>query len=97
MAATVRASQAGLEKIDQTRRAKGWAKTEQAWYQLATTSEATLKRFWAGKPVQQEAFAAICEAAGIADWQAIADFSIPIDPALDTPTPNIYHDSNWVG
>jgi hypothetical protein len=47
MAATIRASTAGLDKVDQARRKKNWKKTEKAWADLALTSIATLRRFWA--------------------------------------------------
>ncbi|WP_026736044.1 hypothetical protein [Fischerella sp. PCC 9605] len=75
MAASIRASEQGLQIVDQARRKKGWTKTEEAWYGLALTSKATLKRFWLREPIQQEIFMAICKAVGIDDWEAIADFS----------------------
>lgn len=74
MAATVRASNEGLDQVDKARCKKGWAKTEQVWADLATTSKATLRRFWGGLKIQTSAFQAICEAAGIEDWESIADF-----------------------
>jgi AAA ATPase domain len=76
MADTLRANAAGLRLIDQARKRKGWTKTVTlAWWQAAMTSRATLKRFWAQKPVQKETFISICEAVGLIDWQAIADLS----------------------
>jgi ABC-type dipeptide/oligopeptide/nickel transport system ATPase subunit len=78
MADTLRASAAGLMLIDQARKRKGWTKTVTlAWWQTAMTSRATLKRFWQQKPVQKETFISICEAVGLTDWQAVADFSEP--------------------
>ncbi|MEB3360151.1 MAG: pentapeptide repeat-containing protein, partial [Synechococcales bacterium] len=74
MAATVKASAAGLDRIDKARRKKGWTKTEKAWAGLACTSEATLKRFWAGVAIRSETFRDICGAVGIDDWESIVDF-----------------------
>ncbi|MEM9092630.1 MAG: pentapeptide repeat-containing protein [Cyanobacteria bacterium P01_F01_bin.53] len=79
MAATVRASNQGLELVDKARNRKGWNKTEQAWADIATTSKATLRRFWGGINIQTEAFRAICEAVGIEDWESIADFEAKDD------------------
>ncbi|GAB4375593.1 MAG: hypothetical protein Kow00121_21530 [Elainellaceae cyanobacterium] len=99
MAATVKASKTGLLTVEQARRKKGWTKTQPAWYDLATTTESTLKRFWRGIAIQQDTFAAICEAVGIEDWQTIADFS----PTSDSDTavdvgfiPSTYNQSTWV-
>ncbi|NEP59019.1 MAG: pentapeptide repeat-containing protein, partial [Symploca sp. SIO2G7] len=73
MAATLRASNKGLELVDKARIKKGWNKTEQAWADLATTSKATLRRFWGGVKIQTEAFQEICKAVGIEDWESISD------------------------
>ena len=74
MAATVRASNKGLDLVDKARCKKGWAKTEKAWADLATTSKATLRRFWGGINIQTKAFQDICKAVGLEDWESIADF-----------------------
>jgi uncharacterized protein YjbI with pentapeptide repeats len=74
MAATLRASTKGLAEVDQARRKKGWSKLEKAWVDLAPTSEATLRRFWAGLAIQTETFQKICELVGILDWESIANF-----------------------
>ena len=74
MAATVRASDEGLEIVDKARIKKGWAKTEKAWAGLACTSPATLRRFWNGIRIQSTAFQLICEAVGVSDWENVADF-----------------------
>jgi hypothetical protein len=73
MAATLKASVEGLERVDKARRKKGWAKTEPAWADQAHTSGATLKRFWAGIAIQSEAFRDICGAVGIDDWESLID------------------------
>ncbi|WP_416669401.1 tetratricopeptide repeat protein [Egbenema bharatensis] len=100
MAATVKASQTGLVTIDQARRKKDWAKAEPAWYGLATTTKSTLKRFWRGMAIQQDTFAAICEAVGIEDWQSIADFSSTTaesDTQIEAGfLPSTYAQSTWV-
>ncbi|HEY9816929.1 MAG TPA: pentapeptide repeat-containing protein, partial [Candidatus Obscuribacterales bacterium] len=60
--------------MDKARCKKGWAKAEQAWADLAHTSPATLKRFWAGIAIASSSFRAICKAVGIEDWEAIVEF-----------------------
>ena len=98
MAATVRASQIGLQAIDIARKKKSWKKTEQAWCDLAMTSAATLKRCWRGEAIQQEAFAGICQAVGIQDWQSIADFSpSPPNRTLSSTAPiGLYNSQTWI-
>ena len=81
MAATVRASDSGLEIIDKARRKKSWGKYEKVWADLARTSPATLKRFWQGLRIQTAAFQSICEIVGISDWESVAEFG---DSNLDS-------------
>jgi len=95
MATTIRATQAGLAHVDQIRRSKGWAKTEKAWCDLAYTSASTLKRFWAGQPIQQEAFINICKEVGIEDWQRLIDAN-PIQSNISYINFSVY-DEEWVG
>ncbi|MEO0988489.1 MAG: pentapeptide repeat-containing protein [Cyanobacteria bacterium J06639_14] len=83
MAATVRASTTGLQRVDKARRKKGWTKAEQAWADLALTSPATLKRFWAGVSIGSEAFREICKAVKINDWEAIIDFEADAKPSSE--------------
>jgi tetratricopeptide (TPR) repeat protein len=73
MAATLRASKEGLAIIDRERKKKGWKATAVSWYQAANTSEATLKRFRRGLPIQQNIFVDICKAVGIEKWEEIVD------------------------
>ena len=73
MAATVKASQDGLNRVDKARQKKGWAKTTKKWADLAYTSPATLKRFWAGIAIRTESFKDICLAVGIDDWESLID------------------------
>ncbi|MEA5464862.1 pentapeptide repeat-containing protein [Leptothoe sp. PORK10 BA2] len=61
--------------VDKARCKKGWAKTEKAWADLATTSKATLRRFWGSLKIQTEVFQAICNAVGLEDWESIAQFA----------------------
>ena len=101
MAAKIRASDAGLQRVDNARRRKGWNKQEEAWHKLALTSLATLKRFWGGKPIEADAFKSICEAVGIEDWEAIADLSASTT-AGSTEFRNtlpfcVYDSHTWVG
>jgi hypothetical protein len=74
MAGSLRASARGLENVDKARKRKGWTKTMTvSWWQAALTTQATLKRFWQKKPIQQETFINICEAVGIGNWKEIVD------------------------
>jgi len=83
------ASTDGLTIVDRARKRRGWTKTSTAcWWEDAHTSRATLRRFWRGERIQQDAFISICEAVGISDWQAIAEppGSLIADlPELDSP------------
>jgi hypothetical protein len=88
MPATIQASEIGLEEVDRARRRKGWAKYESAWWQLANTSESTLKRFWSRKSIQQETFVAICRAVECDNWEAIAELSVSTTPSETFPTPH---------
>ncbi|NJR52039.1 MAG: LuxR family transcriptional regulator, partial [Leptolyngbyaceae cyanobacterium CSU_1_3] len=69
---TIRASEQGLIQIDRARRRKGWLKQSEVWCRMAQTSRATLKRFWRSDAIEQGTFIAICQAVGLADWEAIA-------------------------
>jgi hypothetical protein len=86
---TVKASVQGLAIVDRARLRKGWTKTRTPiWWELAHTSQATLRRFWRGKAIQTETFASICQAVGISDWQTIIDQSpeIEADAAVSEST-----------
>lgn len=72
----LRASPQGLEIVDKARNKKGWTKTVTvAWWQNALTSQATLRRFWRGIPIEKESFINICKAVGITNWEDIVDCS----------------------
>lgn len=75
MAPSVRASKEGLAQIDRIRVVKGWNKCDQAWIDLATTSEATLKRFWQRESINVDTFKAICVTVGFENWELIIDQS----------------------
>jgi len=94
MAASLRASQEGLEIVDMARIKKGWKKTEDAWWQLATTSKATLKRFWRGIAIQRDAFIALCKTVGV-NWEKIVDNSPP--PPEGSRAEFFAYDGAWVG
>ena len=72
MSNSIKASQLGIQRIDQARRRKGWNKTSEVWCNQSFTSKATLKRFWAGQAIRKDTFIAICKAVGL-DWQEVAD------------------------
>ncbi len=73
MAISLRASKQGLEIVEAKRKNKGWGATAVAWYSAANTSEATLKRFRRGIPIDRDVFIAICKAVGIDNWEEIID------------------------
>ncbi|MGK7940797.1 MAG: tetratricopeptide repeat protein [Crocosphaera sp.] len=93
----IKASQEGLEKIEQARINKGWKKQDLVWYQLAGTSLSVLKRFLRGTEVRQDNFISLCKEVGIEDWKSIADLT-PSSSHLNTPpSPNLYNPHTWVG
>ena len=78
MAVTLRASDNGLKTVDKLRTKKGWSRREKAWYELAYTSESTLRRFWKKQPISHENFVKICTVIE-ANWEDIVDEShIPV-------------------
>ncbi|MCT7952198.1 NB-ARC domain-containing protein [Ancylothrix sp. C2] len=73
MAGLLRASEEGLKIVNLARRNPGWNKADELWCQAALTSKATLKRFWAKKPIRRETFIDICKAVGINNWEDIIE------------------------
>jgi DNA polymerase III delta prime subunit len=73
MAGLLRASEEGLTIINLMRRNLRWNKTEVTWCLSALTSQATLKRFWARRPIRRETFIDICKAVGINNWEDIIE------------------------
>ncbi len=70
---SVKASTAGLKRVDLARRRMGWSKTRsKVWWLEANVSQATLRRFWK-QPISLDAFIAICNAVGIKDWQSVVE------------------------
>lgn len=94
MAVTLRASKEGLQKIDAARKKKGWIKTEDAWRELALTSQATLKRFWRGLPIERDTFINICQTVGI-NWEEIVDDAPP--SSQNSTVGFLAYDDVWVG
>lgn len=82
-ATVLRASPQGLEIVDCARKKKGWKKASAAWCDGAGTTEATLKRFWRGIPIRQDAFIGICQAVGVNDWKQVADAIPETEPNVD--------------
>jgi hypothetical protein len=91
MAVSLRASKQGLEIVDRARIKKGWKKHEDAWYGLAPTSQATLKRFWRRIAIERDAFVKICEVVGINEWEKI------VECGSNKQVSCFSYDSNWVG
>jgi WD40 repeat protein len=87
MEGALKASAQGLELIDQARKRKGWNRQSVSWSDAALTSVACLKQFWRGERIQPDTFIRICQAVGVADWQAIADSPSPpqISPLPSSP------------
>lgn len=84
MADSLKASTKGLEIVDRARRQKGWNKAAEIWCDAALTSKATLKRFWAQQPIQEETFIRICRAVGLESWQEIIEGRLN---SIDKPKP----------
>ncbi len=65
--------------MDELRRKKEWSKYDYKWYTAAHYSKSTLKRFWGAIDggVSEQAFMAICKAAGLEDvaekWHELAE------------------------
>lgn len=72
MAVSLRASEQGLNKVEQARRRIGWTVTSARWCDEAKTSVATLKRFRRGIPIQEDVFKAICQAVSV-NWEDVVD------------------------
>jgi tetratricopeptide (TPR) repeat protein len=103
MAASIQASEVGLQLVEQARKKKGWNKKAHIWCDAAGgLSPSTLDRFWARTPISQENFVAICKAVGIESWEEIADFpDIPLlsphIPISFPPEFSVYSEKIWVG
>ncbi|GET37450.1 NB-ARC domain-containing protein [Microseira wollei] len=81
--ASLTASARGLEIVDRARKKKGWTKTVTLdWWETALTSQATLRRFWRGQPIQRETFIKICEAVGVGNWHEIVDSNAKEEPEV---------------
>ncbi len=95
MAATLRASESGLEIVDRARRKKGWNKQASIWCGDAQTLVPTLKRFWRRQPINQEVFVNICKAVEVDNWEDIVDNS-PLSQT-DSRAEFFAWDDAWVG
>ncbi|MGB3189621.1 MAG: hypothetical protein WBB43_09380 [Limnoraphis sp.] len=84
-----------LEKVDHARKKKGWNKQASTGCQNVKTSVASLKRFWQGKPIQQDVFVDICQAVGVENWKEIIDDS-PSEWSEFQPEWFAYN-KGWVG
>jgi len=73
MAASLSASEYGLETVDVYRKLKGWNKLDEDWAECAGVSTTTLRRFWESRRIQQTYFQAICQAVGLEEWECIVD------------------------
>lgn len=72
MADTLRASEEGIQRIDQARQRKRWNRTADAWLQAIPAARSTMNRFWSRQPVRREIFIGICDAVGI-PWGEVVD------------------------
>ena len=77
MAVTLRASKKGREIVDEARKKKGLTKqVAVGWNRINTqlhTSNATLKRFWRGLPIDRDVFIEICKTVGVENWEELLD------------------------
>ncbi|NQE34381.1 ATP-binding protein [Microcoleus asticus] len=95
MAASLRASESGLEIVDRARRKKGLNKKASRWWGEAKTSESVLNRFWRRIPIGQDAFVNICKAVEVDNWEDIVDDS-PLSQT-DSRAEFFACDDAWVG
>ena len=95
MAASLRASESGLEIVDRARRKKGLNKKASRWWGEAKTSESVLNRFWRRIPIGQQAFVNICKAVEVDNWEDIVDDS-PLSQT-DSRAEFFACDDAWVG
>ena len=79
MAVSLKASNQGLQVVDEARRKRGWTKAGVEWCEAAQAAPASLKRFWLGRPINKETFVAICKAVGV-DWRQVADLQKEAEP-----------------
>lgn len=105
MADSLRASEKGLEIVNEARRNRHWTKTvTQIWWESAHTGQSTLKRFWQKKPIDRGAFIGICQAVGV-NWQEVAEPKETHSPKPQKPAEfpsfalpeKIAPVKNWVG
>lgn len=68
---THKASEYGLEIVDNTRFEIGWDRSDEAWIEAANVSGETLEKFWERLEIPEDDFIAICLAVGIEDWEEI--------------------------
>jgi Cdc6-like AAA superfamily ATPase len=90
MAVSLRASQSGLQIVDQARRKKNWTKRAAAWCTTALVGEAALKKFWSRVPIEAEHFKSICRAVGLENWEEIVDNTS--EPVTSPSLPNSTRD-----
>jgi NB-ARC domain len=89
---SLRASTRGLEIVNLARKKKGWTKTRtSSWWLEATTSQATLKRFWRRIPISEDNFVSICQVVGIVNWQEIAETESPNHYLIEAPDVSIFY------
>jgi DNA polymerase III delta prime subunit len=72
MVDSLKASEQGLKIVDEARRRKHLQKYALKWATVATTSQATLKRFWRKCAIERSNFIAICQAVGV-NWEQVAE------------------------
>jgi ATP-dependent Clp protease ATP-binding subunit ClpA len=85
MAVSLRASQRGLQIVDQARTRKNWTKRSAAWCAAALVGEAALKKFWSRVPIERDRFESICRAVGVENWEEIVDDTTESIPPLSLP------------
>ncbi len=86
MAVSLKASNQGLQVVDEARRKRGWTKASVKWREAAQVAPASLKRFWLGRPINKETFVAICKALEI-DWLQVAELQSEAEPEEQEQNP----------
>jgi DNA-binding Xre family transcriptional regulator len=88
------ASRKGLEAVDIARDKLGWNKIEEKWYEKASVSEPTLKRFWQRAKIRRDNFDKICEVIGVNPDEVC---ETELSPYSATEMEIAVLDNSWVG
>jgi hypothetical protein len=66
-----KASEYGLEMVDNARTEMGWENLDRSWIRIANITRETLINFWQQREIPERDFIEICYAVGIEDWEEV--------------------------